>query len=1291
MMGSAKSQWVFWCLLPRFTRYSLTLLLSTVLLSDSMGVTASTYRSTAMTSKSAVTQTKENIAAIPLIPLSTSLLIAQQPQAPAKPSSPKNEGLGLSSEELKKVEQATPSVKANVNTAFARHQQLSNEAMKLFNQETGKSRRQAIAKWEELLKIWRQKDIRATIPKYAGFAEAAILQYIGTAYSLLGENQKALEYLNQGLVIQLEPKNRIVKRNIFINIASVYSNLGDKQKAIDYYNQALSVFQAEKQDSLAAGTLSSIAQDYKDLGRAQEAIDFYNKALEIHRSNKDLEGQASILKLIGVTYYDSLRDKQNALKFFNQALEIQRQRKDLLEQAQILSLMALVYNFSGDKQNALASLKEALHLQKTALAKLPEADLLTQASVLLTIGTTYQSLYDFQEALNYLNQARSLAQKAENRSSEGCVLYVMANVYSSLGEKQKELESLNEALALNRAIRDSAAEAKTLSSIAGTYLSMGEPQQALDYHKQALDIQRRLKLSPEEAKTLEEMALVYSSLGDYEQSLKTSEQALEIFEQLGDRNTEAITLNDMCNVSRKAEDYHKALEHCKSALNLSQEQKSFLLEQDTLVGLVKVYELSKDYPNALDNAKKLEVLANQQNNNFNKGLALFFLSRVYLASGEYQKALNSSKEGLSAWQNMKFRLGEANSLDYLGKIYNALKQPQQAIDTYNQVLALRQQLADKVGEADTRYNLAVTERDRGNLQDALTQIQTTIAIVEGIRTKVTSEDLRTSYFATVQDYYKFYIDLLMRLHQKDPTQVCELNIQDFKIKDKCNALALHISERSRARSLVELLTEAQANIRKGVDPKLVPEERRLQYRLEAQQKQLISLLNSTENEPKAAPLKAELENLLSQYRELQVKIRTTSPKYANLRYPNPLTLPQIQQQLDKDTLLLQYSLGEEHSYLWAVTPNSMQSHELSGRKEIEQKVENLRKLLRDPGMNGVSPEQTAKAAAQLSQLILAPVAKDLGKKRLLIVADGALQYIPFTVLTVTPSSVNGENYQPLLINNEIVSLPSATTIDILRQELKGRQKAPKTIAILADPVFSSTDERVKNPSLTRNDPPTTKRSQTAIELDKSALTRATRDINIGDIQRLKGTRKQAEEIMKLVPQSGRLQAFNFDANYTWATNPQVSQYRYLLFATHGILDEINPELSGIVLSQVDKNGKQQQKSFLQLADLFNLDYPAELLVLSACETGLGKEVKGEGLVGLTRGLMYAGAARVVVSLWSVDDEPTSKLMSEFYKEILQEGKTPAAAMRAAQLTMWKQEEWRNPYSWAGFILQGEWR
>jgi CHAT domain-containing protein len=170
-----------------------------------------------------------------------------------------------------------------------------------------------------------------------------------------------------------------------------------------------------------------------------------------------------------------------------------------------------------------------------------------------------------------------------------------------------------------------------------------------------------------------------------------------------------------------------------------------------------------------------------------------------------------------------------------------------------------------------------------------------------------------------------------------------------------------------------------------------------------------------------------------------------------------------------------------------------------------------------------------------------------------------------------------------------------------------------------------------------------------------------------------------------------MQAFDFAASFATATNPQLSQYRIVHFATHGILNSVHPELSGVVLSLVDEKGTPQQNGFLRLRHIFNLNLPAELVVLSACETGLGQDVKGEGLVGLTRGFMYAGAPRVLVSLWSVNDRGTSELMSRFYKKMLQEGLHPAAALRAAQIEMLQNSQWKEPYYWAAFTLQGEWR
>ncbi|WP_193195464.1 CHAT domain-containing protein [Nostoc sp. MG11] len=1208
-MNQLKSTCILSCFLPNFTRCSLTLLLSMVLLADAVAATPRNIKSQ----------------------------IAQQSEA-------------------------TPQA---AKRASARGQQLLQEAQKLYERGTGESRRQAIAKYEEALKIWREIGDRNS--------EATTLLSIGTLYFIQSDNQKALEYYNQALVIRRTLKDRFGEAVMLSSLAGAYSNLGEKQKALSSYNQALSLFRAEKKTDFEAQTLSRIAGVYFQLGDAKKALDSYNQALVIQRAQKNLDGQADILQTIGLLYAQ-LGEPQKALNSLNQALEIQLTKKDQAGQANVLNYIGILYLSLGENQKALDTLNQALELQQKAQGNLSGSalvfNLTQQASIFSVIAGVYNSLGEPQKAIDYFKQAQSLLQKVGNPNAEAEIFNQISFVYDQTGEKQQALDSLNQALVLQRASKDRAREAFTLGNIAGIYASFGDYQQALDFYNQSLDLSRQVGDRARIADTLKDIALVYSSLGDYRLSVETYSQALEISKKIGDRGKEAQILDNIGSVYLAREDYPKALDYYNQARKLEREQGNIVQEFATLTGIIRVYESLKDYPKALDAANQALSLSRQQKGSFTEAAALAFLGRVYQASGDYQKSLSFSQNAVSGWQKLGNRYAEANVLDNIGKTYNSLKQPQQAIATYNQQLGLWRTLGDRTGEADTLYSIAITERDRGNLNAALSQIEATIKIVEDTRSKVTSQELRTSYFATVQKYYEFYIDLLMQLHKQNPSKGYD-------------ALALQASERSRARGLVELLTEANVDIFKGVDPKLLEEERRLQWQIDAKEKKLSELANKDNTPKQIENLTEEIKNLFNQQQTLKTKIRTQNPEYAELKYPQPLTLPEIQQQLDKDTLLLQYSLGEKRSYLWAVTPNSLNTYQLPGREQIEKAAKNLyNNYLKNPGMRGVSPKQTAQAAHELSKLILAPVTDKLGRKRLVIVGDDALQYIPFAALT-SAKSADGSAYQPLVVNHEIINLPSASTIAILRKEIKGRSKAPKSLAILADPVFSTDDERVaKKPQNAAN--------KLDLQLQESALKRSTSNINRSNLVRLQGTRTEAQEILKLVSPSDNLQALDFDANYNWATSKQLSQYQIIHFATHGFADSSDPELSGIVLSLVDKQGKPQ-RGFLRLNEIFNLNFPAELVVLSACETGLGEEVQGEGLVGLTRGLMYAGAARVVVSLWSVDDEATSLLMQQFYSQMLQQGKSPAAALRAAQLELWKQEQWRNPYSWAGFTLLGEWR
>jgi CHAT domain-containing protein len=285
--------------------------------------------------------------------------------------------------------------------------------------------------------------------------------------------------------------------------------------------------------------------------------------------------------------------------------------------------------------------------------------------------------------------------------------------------------------------------------------------------------------------------------------------------------------------------------------------------------------------------------------------------------------------------------------------------------------------------------------------------------------------------------------------------------------------------------------------------------------------------------------------------------------------------------------------------------------------------------------------------------------------------------------------------QPILVNHEVVSLPSASALAIQRTELSGRKLAPKMLAVIADPVFDRTDARFTTPV---NETSDKTQAQTISVDDARSIEHLTE--NSGDksgvttlrmvIPRLRFTRQEATRLLALAPKNSSFGATDFQASRATVLNSDLSQYRYVHFATHGWLDSERPGLSALVLSMVDAQGKPQD-GFLRANDIYNLKLPAELVVLSACQTGLGQEIKGEGLVGLTRGFMYAGAARVVVSLWNVNDKATADLMTKFYEKMLKQGARPAAALRAAQVEMWKQKQWQSPYYWAAFTMQGEWR
>jgi CHAT domain-containing protein/uncharacterized protein (UPF0332 family) len=825
---------------------------------------------------------------------------------------------------------------------------------------------------------------------------------------------------------------------------------------------------------------------------------------------------------------------------------------------------------------------------------------------------------------------------ARRAFDEGVSLH-RQNTRDSLEASIKKYE---EALSLYQTTEDLSEQVTLLINMGGAYRILGEHEKALERSNQALQVAQALGDKSLQGQSLEIVAAVYRTLGELESALQYGDGALQLYRATGERNNEARMLRSIGDVYSWLGEQEKAREHYDQAMRLYQTLGDKSGEAATLHSIGYSYITHYEFQKALDYYNKALAIWQLVENKRQEAIEQSFVSNEYARAGEQQKALDHAAQALLLPQAIG-DFDKATVLTNVGHTYNKLGEFEKALAFYKEALGLWQTLGDKRGEAITLKHLSSAQRDQGRLAEAQLSIEKAIAILEFMRDRAGSRELQASIVASLFNFYEFYVDLMMRLHAINPKAGHDLT-------------ALAFTEKVKARSLIEVLTKARVDLRQGVD----------------------------------------------------------SPRLAALTEPQPLVVKEIQQQLDGNTILLEYELGDERSYLWAVTADGVLSYQLPARAEVEAQSRRVYQLLiaRQPAPRLTDAQQRARevtADAQyltqatiLSNMLLAPVAAQLGTKRLLIVADGALQYLPFAALPVlaTQGTETKIDSRPLILDHEIVSLPSASVLAVLRRELADRQPATKMVAVLADPVFSPDDARVKQSLASTRSPGSTQKPQVqaAVSSDPSStLNRALRSVRGEDeragLRRLLFSRDEAEAILSAVrPRQSGLEALDFRANRKMAMSDELSQYRIIHFSTHGLLDSRHPELSGLVLSLVDEVG-QPQEGFLRLHEIYNLRLNADLVVLSACQTGLGKDVRGEGLIGLTRGFMYAGAPRVVASLWQVDDAASAELMKRFYRGMLQEKLPPAAALRAAQIEMLKKRHWQSPYYWGAFVLQGEWR
>jgi CHAT domain-containing protein/Tfp pilus assembly protein PilF len=1160
--------------------------------------------------------------------------------------------------------------------------QLLDEGMRLYVHAKGsaKSLQHSMSNLEAALPLWRKLGDKSF--------ESLTLNVMGNVYSALGEKQKALDYYQQALLLARTAGVSVGEATVLGNIGKAYAAIGDKLKALEYYQQALPSLRAIRDRSREVSTLSIIGRIYADLGEKKRALDYYSQALSLYKEAGNRGEEAFALYSIGRIYND-LGKHQKALGNYQQALLLYKVVGDQEGKSATLSRIADVYTDLGERRKSLDYYQQAL----TFIRVLGYRN--TEATILNNVGFNYDKLGEKQKALDYYQQALLLYRAlGSNRSQEKSILKSIARLQEEARiisvatqavvlskdayqlfkngtdtSRQQAIRKWEEALLLWQKLESKPKEALVLVALGSAYDSLGSKSKALEYYTQALPIYQQLKEWLGETVALNNIGLIYSHFGEKQKALDYYQQGLILLQNGRARGLEATTLNNIGKLYKDLGENQKALDYYKQAWSLSQTAGEPDLKAIILSSIGSIYADLEESQKALDYFQRSLALSQTVGDRRVEATTLSNIGTVYSDLGLKHKALDYHQQALSSSRVLGNLSVKGTTLNNIGTAYYDLGEKQKALDYYQQALSVSRAAGIRFDEAAILKNIAFLEVSRENLQVALAPMQASIKIVEELRTRIISPELRQSYFATVQDYYRFYINLLMDLHQQSPTQ-------DY---DK---QAFNISERSRARTLLEQLTEANANIKEGIDPELLAHEKALKSQLYATEKQRLEINSNPKSPPdQKATIDKQYTNLFAQYQTLQNEIRAKSPKYAALKYPQPLTLAQVQNQLlDSDTTLLQYSLGKEKSFLWVVSRDGLQSHVLPSEKEIEAQVKSWRSALLD---KPEAPEALDGPASRLGHLLLDPAAAALkSRRRVIVVPDGALTYAPFAALRL--------DGKPLVESHTILQLPSSSTLALIRNQSAQRPPAPRGLAMVADPIFSGDDPRITTPARTSQAAPADlaslalQRASRALPLQRSAGSGAS-----DSLPRLPGTRREAERILPLFPGNQTLLALDSQASLALLQSPSMKDYRYVHLATHGVFNTAEPALSGVILSLVDQQGRAVN-GFLRLNEIFNLNLPAELVVLSACETGLGEQIRGEGMVGLTRGFLYAGSRRLLVSLWKVDDDATAALMSRFYDGLLREKLTPAQALRAAQNHLRTNTNWDSPYFWSGFVLQGEW-
>lgn len=852
----------------------------------------------------------------------------------------------------------------------------------------------------------------------------------------------------------------------------------------------------------------------------------------------------------------------------------------------------------------------------------------------------------YKDAENLAKRALDLGQKAADKKRILVAFLYLGSAYYLQGRRSDALDVFHQTEALARETGNKRGLSRALNNIAGVLGDLGRSEESLSYLNQCMDVARELGDEPMQYTVLINIGQLYIRSGDPDKAEASLQESL--------RRARALKHSDMVSNASKVA--------TEGSLQLLGEMEA--ARQNYPAALQYLQQARDSHP---DSSQSMIDVLNS-------------MAVVYQRLGEAQKAVDLLQEAIGISEKAEAKAAYPTLVGNLGEAQESLGRLDEALASeFRALAALRQSGGNPDYEWAIERRVGHIDRGLGRDQEALAHYKNSIEQLERLRNVALNTELgQASFSGRSGVVYAETADLLNDLHREPE--------------------ALEIAERGRARAFLDVLAESRTGLADELSPEQRHREEGILARVSSAQKDLWKE-NLPSNQEKKD--KADLAAAEDDLEAFHLEVRRSNPRYASIQYPEPMNVAQIQSGLlDEHTALAEFLLGEKRSLVWVVTKNGLTTAVLPRRSEIEDQVTAYRKLLTQRAsaltMNQ-SLEDVHHLGAKLYSSLIQPIEPAIASHRsLIIVPDGVLSYLPFEALvTGSPRGASSAASPSYLVEKFAVLYgPSASAL-LTVQTMNRKSSTPQNMLLaFGDPILTSTpsappaaSSRAASRSASDSEHPSSAKASSAASVASAASLADDYTERGFSFTPLPYTRDEVLVISKLFPASQREVYLGADAREETVKSAKLDDFRYIHFASHGFIDEAKPGRSGIVLS---RDPKSSEDGVLQMGEIMRLKMNADLVTLSACSTGLGKLVNGEGMLGLTRAFFYSGARNLTVSLWNVNDSATAALMKTYYQNLTR-GQPMSVALQHAKLSLLRASNpaWRQPYFWAPFILVGE--